>query len=444
MKSITAFILLFTTFICSAQTNVDSISNHLSDYDAITLQLYNQKKWDSLLIIGKEAIESGYDYFNIQVRTGAAAFYLQKYAKSASYLEKAIKLNYKNDYANELLYYSYTFTGRKAQAGYLLKKFSTDLNDELRNRHLNPTIYLEAGPVISNDTKKTGKIRGGSTTSFTEKYTEQNAFYLLAGFKKPFGENLIIDASVSQINLSKHRSIYIRDVDSLNGDFTIKQTEFYISTGVCISRRIQIIPAIRFARTDINEPFLSDDSITNLYLGSPIGIKYNNFIAGGKISYSHNYWQADVGAWHLTINDNRSMQYSASLMILPLGNLNLYSISGISYKTDRNQQPIFASQTFGFKTFSKTWLELSATKGNLVNTVEQNAQLLNNQVVKSNYRITSLLIFDLNKQIRLTLRYQFMENEATTYYSTSNYEVQNTYSAYFKHIITGGIAWNIK
>lgn len=444
MRPLLTFALLIITLISTAQTNSDSIANHLPDYESITLDLYNQKNWDNLLITGKEAIKAGYDYFNVRVRTGAAAFHLQKYSLSAKHLEKAVELNNKNDYANELLYYAYTFTGRKPHAGYLTRNFSPDLNQEFSKKFMNPTLYIEAGPVISNHTKKTGNIDENNSTLFTEKYSEQNAFYLVAGLKKPLGNNIIVDVAVSQINLSKHRSIYIRDVDSLNGDFKVKQTEFYISPAVCLNKRLQLIPAIRFARTDISEPILSNDSITNLYLGNPIGIRYNNFIIGGKAIYSHNYWQADVGMWHLTINDSRSMQYSASVMVLPFGNLNLYSISGLSYMPDRANQPFIATQTIGFKTFNKTWLELSGTKGNLLNTVEQNAQLLNNQVVESNYRIASLLIYDLNKQIRLTLRYQLIENDAATYFSVKNYEIQRAYTTYFKHIITGGITWNIK
>jgi len=444
MRSLLTSILLLVTLTLTAQKPIDSTLIHEPDYDSITLQLYHQQNWDSLLITGKKALKAGYDYFNIQVRTGAAAYHLRKYSLAARYLEEAITLNSKDDYANELLFYAYTFTGRSAQAAHLLDHLSKAKSRELTKNYRNPTFYLEAGPVFNTDAKISGHIPVPDSLLFNEQYTEQNAFYLLAGWKQPVGKYLTLNTAVSHINLNKNRSTNIRYVDSLSGDFTVKQTEFYISPSVCLNKRVLLIPALRYAVTNVAEPFSSDDSITKLYLGSPIGIKYNNLVVGGEIIYARNYWQASMGAWHLSINDDRSMQVSASVMVLPLGNLDLYSTTGVSFKSDQKSQPLFATQTIGFKTFNRTWLELSATKGNLVNTVELNAQLLNNQVVKSNYRLASLLIFDLNTQFRLTLRYQFMENEALTYFTESDNAVQSAYSNYYKHIITGGVTWNVR
>lgn len=444
MRSILTSILLLITLILTAQEQVDTTNNPVPDYDSITLQLYNQQKWDSLQLTGNEAIKTGYDYFNIRMRTGSATFHFENYALAARHLEKAMVLNSRDDYANELLFYAYTFTGRSVQAAHLLNNMSSAKRLALRKKYLNPSFYLEAGPVYNTDKKTSGLNPPSDSILLSEKYTEKNAYYLIAGWKQPIGNFLWLNTAVSHINLSKHRETNIKYVDSLGGDFTVKQTEFYFSPAVALNRRIQLVPAIRIAMTNVAEPFLSNDSITNLYLGSPIGIKYTDLVVGGEIIYARNFWKATAGAWRLSMNDDRSMQLSASIMVLPLGNLNLYSTTYVSYKSDRKSQPIFATQTIGFKTFKKTWIELSATKGNLVNTVEQNAQLLNNQVVKSNYRLASLLIFDLNTQFRLILRYQFMENEAVTYFTESDNAVQSAYSNYYKHIITGGLTWNVR
>lgn len=444
MRSILTSLILLFTLTLTAQVQGNSTHDPVPDYDSITLQLYHQQNWDSLLLIGIEAIDKGYDYFNIRVRTGAAAYHLSNYSLAASHLEKALLLNSKDEYANELLFYTYTFTGRNAQAAHVLKNLPGDQIIELRKKYLNPSLYLEAGPIIISDNKTSGNDKDTGSQLFSEKYSEKNAFYLLIGWKQPLGNFLLLNTAVSHISLNKHRTTNIKYVDSLSGDFTVKQTEFYFSPAVCLSRRIQFLPALRIAVTNVAEPFRSNDSITNLYLGNPIGINYNNLVFGGEIVYARNYWQTTMGAWYLSINDDRSMQVSASVMVLPLGNLNLYSTTGVSFKSNQKSHPIFATQTLGFKTFKKTWLELSATKGNLVNTVELNAQLLNNQVVKSKYRLASLLIFDMNAKFRLTLRYQFMENEAVTYYTESNNAIQLAFANYSKHIITGGITWNVR
>ncbi|MCO5264531.1 MAG: hypothetical protein M9948_01390 [Lentimicrobium sp.] len=35
----------------------------INDIESLTLRLYNEQKWDSLLMVGENAIENGVDYF---------------------------------------------------------------------------------------------------------------------------------------------------------------------------------------------------------------------------------------------------------------------------------------------------------------------------------------------------------------------------------------------
>jgi hypothetical protein len=178
-------------------------------------------------------------------------------------------------------------------------------------------------------------------------------------------------------------------------------------------------------------------------LGDPIGGSYNNVVVGGELTYSGNYIKTTFGAWHLSVNKTSAVQLSSSLTFYPTGNMDLYSITALNWRSARTSKPVFGSQTIGFKLFDRTWMELSATLGNLAGTVELNGQLLNNQVVESEYRLASLLIFDINSSFRIIARYQYLQNAASLYVIDSEYVLNTINYKYNKHIITGGITWSI-
>lgn len=414
-----------------------------TDYEAETLRLYYEQKWDSLLMVGEKALAEGHDYFYMNVRTGAAAYHLGKYFTSTKYLENAHAQDKDDTYTLEMLFYSYINTGRTAQAALITKYMEFTWGSALLKAYLLSSLYFEAGPVIIPEVKPINAIAETGDKLFSERYTEFDAFYLLTGWKQPIGRRVQVNTAFSYITLNKGREVNIMYVDSLQGDFKVEQPELYLSASVTLNNRLAVAPAIRYAKTRITEPIISNDSITNLYLGNPIGGSYNNVIAGGELTYSGNYFKATIGAWHLAVNKTSSVQLASSLTLYPTGNLNLYSITGVNWKSERTSKPIFGSQIIGFRLFDRTWLELSATAGNLAGTIELNGQLLNNQVVESNYRLASLLIFDINPSFRIIARYQYLQNEASLYVMDNEYVLNKINYNYNKHIITGGITWNI-
>lgn len=420
-------------------------SNHQSvvDYEALTMRLYMEQKWDSLLVTGKEAIAEGYDYFYIQVRTGTAAFYLGRYSLAGIYLDKAYKLNNADEYTRELLFLTYMYTGRQSQAALLTLKMSPERSKILYGEYINPLIYAEGGPIITTGKKSSDEFTLSDTINFTEKFAEKNATYFVVGVKQPLGPRIMITTAVSYLDFTKYREDNIRYVDSLAGDYKVKQAEFYISPTIGINRRLSFAPAGRMTRTTVTEPIYSTDSITKLYLGNPIAKTFSDYLLGGELSYAKNYWKVNAGAWYISVSEKQSLQLSSSLTVLPLGNLDLYTVTGLLWNNKRTEGPFVLSQAVGSKIFNNTWLEINGSLGNLAGTAEFNGQLLNNQINKSNNRLTALLIRDLSAKLRISLRYQFMHSESTVYYLDQDYQLHSDAYQYHRHIITGGITWNV-
>jgi hypothetical protein len=430
------FSILFTLILLQAVRSQ-------TDYESETLRLYYEEKWDSLMVMGEKAIAEEHNYFYMYARTGTAAYKIGKFFTAAKYLEDALAQDKSNSYVLEMLFYSYINSGKTAQAALITKNMEPPWGDALIKAYHLPSLYIESGPVIIPEVKPISSITATSDKLFTERYTENDAFYLLVGWKQPFGKRVLLNSAFSYITLNKQREINIRYVDSLQGSFIVNQPELYISPTITLNRRFLVSPALRYARTQITEPIISYDSITNLYLGDPIGGSYNNVVVGGELTYSGNYISTTIGAWHLSVNKTSSVQLSSSLKVYPTGNINLYSITALNWKSARTSKPVFGSQTVGFKLLDRTWLELSATAGNLAGTVELNGQLLNNQVVESEYRLASLLIFDISSSLRIIARYQYLQNAASLYVIDNEYVLNTINYNYNKHIITGGITWTI-
>lgn len=414
---------------------------HLNKLDSATYKLYTEQKWDSLYRTGKQIINSKkYNYY-ILVRTATSAYYLERYSLAIKYLHLAKQLFPSDPYVDELLYYSYLYSGKKMQAHALAMTFRPNPGKKLLTSKYSPSAYIESGPVLSQTLKP---LQGKETDLYNDRISDNGGFYLLIGYQQPVSAHMSICGSISKVILNKQRDVNIRYLDTLSGTYDVNQDEYYVSSDVLLRKRFIISPSINISVTKVTEPIVSNDSVINLYLGSPIKSNYKNYVAGGELSYSANYWTLTAGAWYIDLNNKKSYQTLSSFMIMPKGNLNLYSKTTLTYLPQRMNESFILKELIGFKISKKIWAEVSGTYGNLANTAEQNGQLINNQVSKTNYRTESLLILDMSKALRLTARYQFSENNNLYYkINSENSLIQSDYISN-KHVITGGITWFIQ
>lgn len=448
MKHSLLTILAFFTlipFLSKAQltsTNSQPLLNsqrYLHELELTTFRLYAQQKWDSLLTIGKQAIESDISGYYLLVRTATAAFYLEKYSLAIHYIQLARQIKLSDPYADELLFYSYLYSGKRMQAHALAQKASSVAGKQLMKKNFGPSAYLESGPVISQKIKA---LEGKETDLYNDRITDKNGIYTLLGYKHSICPRLALSGSFSNVTLEKSRQVNIKYLDTLSGNYQVKQNEYYLSADLLLSNRFILSPSVNFAATSVEEPIKSTDSIINLYLGPKMESEYKNYVAGTEISYTANYWTATAGIWYLIFNGQEKYQLQTSYLIMPYGNLNLYSKTTLLYLPQRTIKPIVITELAGFKVTNKIWMEFSGTFGNLAGTVEQNGQLINNQITRSVYRIESLVIYDLSQKIRLTARYQFSENESLFYTLNGENSLNQTEYHSYKHVITGGVTWH--
>ncbi|MHC1776908.1 MAG: tetratricopeptide repeat protein [Lentimicrobium sp.] len=440
-SGIVALQLMFILLVMNSPVNALGVAE--TDYESLTLRLYNEQKWDSLLIVGEEAIKKGYDYYYIRVRVGEAAFYKQRYARAVLHLEKARSFNSGEQYATRLLYKSYHYSNRTDDARWLLRKLNPEFAGSLGRVDKRPLLYLETGPAFTNHVKQFEENRQPGPGTYSEAYLNRNSQYLLAGSNIPVGYRLGMNVAFGVMNFNKNRRVDITFVDSLSGDYSVFQLEAYISPSINITRRTKISPAFRLVNVSLENPLTSDDSLVQMIVGPAKALTYSDYAWGGELSYSAPLWAITGGAWSLKVDKLEYTQATASLFLKPLGNLNLYSLSTVSLKSSENENEYIVYQMIGGKIYRKLWGEAFMSWGDLSGTAEHNLQIIYNAFDQVKTRVGSRLIISINDYLSLSLRYQLFFRKGTELFFPADEPGQIFYYDYINQSITGGIKWKL-
>ena len=110
----------------SAQDQVD-----FNTINTETFRLYQEQKWDSLIVMGRDALKQDFDYYYLRMRLGIALYNQKKFRKSSIHFTKALTMNQGDPVALEYLYYSRLLSGQSAQANLARKQFKGDLANRL-------------------------------------------------------------------------------------------------------------------------------------------------------------------------------------------------------------------------------------------------------------------------------------------------------------------------
>ncbi|MBK6966169.1 MAG: hypothetical protein IPH20_20160 [Bacteroidales bacterium] len=436
-------VLLLIFFLSVMHSPLKASGDAETNYEALTLRLYYEQKWDSLLVVGEEAIEQGYDYYYMRVRVGEAAFYKQRYVRAARHLEKALQFNTTDEYASGLLYKSYRYSNRTEDARWLLRKLSPEVAGSLDQAVKKPLLYMETGPAFTNHVEQFEKNRQSGPGTYSEAYLNRNSQYLLTGAYFPVGYRMGVNAAFGVMNFNKNRRVDITFVDSLSGDYSVFQVEAYISPSFNITQRIKISPAFRLVNVSVMNPLTSDDSLVQMIIGPSKELNYNDYAYGGEVSYSAPLWALSGGVWSMMIDSLEYVQATGSLFCKPLGNLNLYSLTTVTLKSTQINNDYIVYQMIGGKIYHKLWGEAFMSWGDLSGTAEHNLQIIYNSFDKVTTRIGSRLILSVNDYLSLSLRYQVFFREGTELFFPVDETGQIFSYNYINQSITGGIKWNL-
>ena len=123
---IALFFVLFFSMKGIAQDTLNSAIVEQKSY-----QLYLDKNWNELIKFGNRAINSGFDYYYLQIRIGIAYFEKKNYSLAENHFKKVLQFNSDDELAQEYLYYCFIYNGRNEEARMLSRLFKSDLAEKV-------------------------------------------------------------------------------------------------------------------------------------------------------------------------------------------------------------------------------------------------------------------------------------------------------------------------
>lgn len=352
-----------------------------TEYNAETLNLFNEGKWGKLIAIGEEAIEKNKSSYEIEYRLAVAYYNLKKYFDSSKHFEN-IKNDYKitNDYIQEYLYYSYLFSGRSEDALLISKKFPFHLQLKVNAKSFEFIDFISA--------------EGGIKLSSRRDIDIKNMSYFNVGIGQKLGYGLKINHAFSSLSQD-----YI--------GFDYNQNQYYINANLHLSKGFTVIPAYHY----IN---ISGNSVSNNTIE-------NN--EEGKINIFHLALKKQWSRFTLMPNITYSSQneaagnLSATQYGLDLGyTLNAFDDKlwlgfGANILNQDNENNFIGNAKAHYQINPKTFLYLKYTNANTSNFSDENAMFYTNAVSVFNNKISTAFGYYVTPNFLWYLNYQFENAE---------------------------------
>ncbi len=471
--------------------------------DRLTYRCYNEQKWDSVILVGKQALRQDIDYYYLRVRMGIAYFEKHQYYPSATHLEKARKFNSGDPFVTGYLYRAYLLTNRGDEAHSLWSSLSKEDSELLdpsgkKGGEFLTSAHIESGFTISSDADPDNLATlMGSDSIYGEQDLYGNNIYENLALNLRITRGFSVSLAYNYLNFQKTKYIqYGRLEDHLvsitdttwgkNYNYTfpwviydtsfrynVRQHEAYINATVALPWGLKIIPAfhwINVGYNKINPAYRTDtvmdtafyQSFNNYYGTFPFprtiysfeqtDTSFNNYLASLRISKEWGIFNISLTGSLSKLNGKQQKQIGASLTYYPLGNLDFYGTTTATGFFQGKVKRLLLSQVLGAKITPWMWAEGNFYYGDYTNANIFNGAIVYNNSDKIDYRAGATLLFVVGKHIQLSLIYQYFRKESLqTYYikskDTSTGAIkeipQTTYNPYNTHSIIGGITWKL-
>ncbi len=434
-------------FIISFNCMYSQTSVSFEDIEAKTLNYYYTAQWDSLIIIGNEALKNDIDYFYLRTRLGYAEFIKEHYRNAITHFEKAISFNSYDEFTKYHLYLSYLNGGYSEEAKFYGQSLSYSLKKQLNieSPKFISGIYFEGGYGFP-DTKQ--KSMPKNQNFLVSKKSNSNLNYLTIGFNHSLGKSISLFHSINFFNgnfIETYTAKPLKEVP-----LKTRMTDYYFSPSIRLFKKTVAHPFVHFAKVGQQitylipppslpppgvQPPVNIGTIDTVFSDFSIGMCLARYIPFGSISlgFSYNHFA------------NRNFyQQNADFVWYPLKKNNFYSKTQIQYlvPSEANSEKQMAfTQTFGSKLTSKFWLELFVTQGNITNSNLNNGYLLYNGTDSYRRILGSTLYF--YSKVNVFFRYQFAQMQTSIWKYEQGTDNISFYqkSNYNKQIITGGLLW---
>ena len=444
MYRITLIIILM--FFCFSNIKAQEDTYDI-ETDKQTLKLYNEKNWNELIRIGKEANEKQIDFYYLNLRIGIAYFRKENYRLAIPYFKKALRTKQNDSVTLEYLYFAFLNSGRDNDAGILSKPMPNSLKEKLniKSKPFLEGIYIAGNLLFNNNITILNKLDtdGAENIYGEQSFINKHTFYSL-GLKNNFGQRISANYTFSMVEMEQNQQISTLDTN-YNFNISNKQAQYYINLSYHFSESFDLSATFNlfdinaqtklfqtrssfsdfteqntynifdtaynanavlnvydtiFNYHEIRTPVFSTDTITTMDKAFSISLHKDirQFRVGLHGAYSQLY-------------GIKSVQAGLSVVYYPLGNLDMYTYTDIIAKksiisgTGRIMPGFHAKQLVGLRIYKNLWTENFYSFGNMSNYMSNNASVMHNtgEIIKQTAGINfSYYMFEYKLKLQLS------------------------------------------
>jgi tetratricopeptide (TPR) repeat protein len=339
--------------------------------DDLTDSLINAGNWKEVIVKSEVYIAHGIDYTGLRLKAGFAQFMMGNYAAATENYDKVLQRDPNNQTALYYLYLCYKYQNNETLAGAQLAKLdSTSLKLLQVNRTGLVSVGLESSYKIANTT-----YRGNAS------YTQADLSIRIAGKLQVYNAVSYFDQKIYSYGSRKWQ---------MNDD---RQKENFLKLSYALLDHFTLMGGWHYLHTQ----YLTTNYNGNLFIG---GINYS-------VPYINLQTDVDAGQ----VITDRIKQYNGQVMVEPLGNLNLYFVSGVSYLNRSTTNNFVFSEMAGFKAAKDVWLETSATFGNLNDYVEAGGLYIYDAFDDTKLKLGETAYLQLSQRLMLNLNYTYEKKQ---------------------------------
>lgn len=430
----------------------------------MTYRLYNQNKWDSVIVIGNKAIEQGIDYYYLRMRIGISYFSKNQYSQCLEHFLKAKEFN-SNDIVDEYLYYSYLNSGRIRDAFYFTKQMNkTFLKKKgLTQPHFIDLIGLEINNAQFSD--------WNNIKTYNKTPLEPNNYILeknISGAFISIGFNININLSKKYSWQNQFTFFKVNSYQQLFFDNTIKhennyylfEKHYYSSFSKWNENKVfsyythlYLLNADKYQYQYLNAvfapPTYSTISTYN-YKIDPIDFRLFNYTFGIlKTTYRSKFYY--------TYTLNYSKIIDQNIIIGGFGffyrfNSFIYGKSNVlaSFNLEKKDINGYLEQQLGATILKRITLNIIFDIGKIQNTTNLDGSIIYDTPYIIRTKIIPQINININRHLTINMAYIFQNNSYTnTFIGFDGFSKQGQikfakfYETYKfnNQIITGGILW---
>lgn len=493
------FLIMATLLILSQASSMAAVKLDFTTVDMLTYRYYQEKKWDSVIVIGKQALRQEIDYYYLRVRLGIAYFEKTDYFPASTHLKKAMQFNSGDPVVAGYLYRAYVYTNRQEEADLLRAGMAHGKQDTILTKHgFLEEVHFETGYTVSSDrTPENLSTLMEQDSIYGEQDLYGNSFYANLAFKLRISNRVRIAAAYNYLNFDKTRyiqyghaeahrdtiidNVFSRDyfysypwtIHDTSFNYHVFQHEGHLSASITGPAGIRIMPAIHLVHVSYSavNPAIQADNASDTAYYSYIDSTYHLF-RYPSVSYSYqasdtsfNNWVVSLGlsrdfgifrvglngSWS-NLNNKKQGQAGISLSYFPLGNLDFYGTTTMTGFFQGSDKRLLVSQVLGAKITPWMWGEANFYYGDYTN-----ANIFNGSVVYNNsdiidFRAGATLVFTVGEHLQLSINYQYFRKESRQLYyikteGQANGEIREVpqikTNPYYTNTLIGGITWKL-